>query len=125
MSIKIHARLFLLSLVLAFAVLMGWQSAQAGPLVDPFGRSAYKLSEADMDLLENAVRTVLEKQEVGATADWQSANGEKAGRATLLQTFTRDGMICGEVQHDFTKGEGHTYQLPYCKTPDGSWKIAF
>jgi surface antigen len=125
MSIKIHSRLFLLPLVLAFAVVVGWQGADAGPLDDPFGRSAYELDEADWDLLKEAVRTVLEKQEVGATANWQSANGEKAGRATLLKTFTRNGMTCGQVQHEFTKGEGQSYQLPFCKMPDGRWKIAF
>ena len=124
MSNKFHSRLWLLPLILAFAIVAGWRGAEAGPLVDPFGRSAYKLSEADMDLLKNAVRTVLEEQKVGATADWQSADGKRAGRATLLQTFTRDGMICGQVQHDFTKGGGQRYQLPFCKTPDG-WKVAF
>jgi surface antigen len=114
-------------LILAFAggVAAASHPVQAGPLVDPFGRSAYKLSQADMDLLKEAVRTVLEKQTVGATADWTSASSGKAGRATLLKTFTRDGMACGQVQHDFTKGEGQSYVLPFCRMPDGRWKIAF
>jgi surface antigen len=106
-------------------VLLASHPAPAGGLVNPFDRSAAKLDEADWDLLKGAVRTVLEKQEVGATADWSSATSGKAGRATLLKTFTRDGMVCGQVQHEFTKGDGQSYQLPFCKTADGSWKVAF
>jgi hypothetical protein len=40
-------------------------------------------------------------------------------------TITRDGMTCGQVQHEFTKGEGQSYRLLFCKTSDGSWKVAF
>lgn len=124
MSLRI-CRSALTILALAGGLSVASPLAHAGPLVDPFGRSAYDLSDADWDLLKGSVRTVLQKQVVGATSDWTSASSGKAGRATLIKTFSRSGMICGDVRHDFTKGEGRSYQLPFCQMPDGSWKIAF
>ncbi|QEX19082.1 hypothetical protein FRZ44_43940 [Hypericibacter terrae] len=112
--------LSLAAMAVAFAL-----PAQAGPLVDPFGHTSYNLSEWDWGLLKQSVREVLEGQQVGASIDWDDPLTGKAGRATLLDVFTRDGMRCGQVEHVFTKGGGRAYQLPFCETSDGSWKIAF
>lgn len=109
--------------VLTFAVSL--PPAQAELLVDPFGRPAYRLNEKDLGLLKEAVRQVLETQQVGATAEWSDPGTGKAGQAKLLDVFTRDGMPCGQVEHVFTKGDGRSYQLPFCKMADGRWKIAF
>jgi hypothetical protein len=125
MSTNLRASTFLLLPVLAFTLVLGLPSAKAGPLVDPFGRPAYRLNEKDLGLLKEAVRQVLEKHQVGATAEWSDPDTGKAGQAKLLDVFTRDGMPCGQVEHVFTKGEGRSYQLPFCKMADGRWKIAF
>ncbi|HWA46084.1 MAG TPA: hypothetical protein VHA10_22910 [Hypericibacter adhaerens] len=117
--------MFLMALLVTAMAAALLRPAEAGPLVDPFGRGAYKLSDQDMELLKGAVREVLEKRQVGATAEWSDPASGKAGRATLLDVFTRDGMPCGQVEHVFTKGEGRTYQLPFCQMADGRWKIAF
>lgn len=114
------AGLSLAAMAVAFAL-----PAQAGPLVDPFGRTSYNLNEWDWGLLKQSVREVLEQQKVGASIDWDDPQTGKAGRATLLDVFTRDGRRCGQVEHVFTKGGGRGYQLPFCELPDGSWKIAF
>jgi surface antigen len=124
MSFRFHFAALMITACFT-GVLLASHPAPAGGLVNPFDRSAVKLDEADWDLLKESVRTVLEKQEIGATADWASATSGKAGRATLLKTFTRDGMVCGLVEHEFTKGDGQSYQLPFCKTADGRWKVAF
>jgi surface antigen len=125
MPMRIRHAAFMLLPIAAFAFAVNLPPAQAGPLVDPFGRPAYRLNEKDLDLLKQAVREVLEKHQVGATAEWSDPDTGKAGQAKLLDVFTRDGMPCGQVEHVFTKGEGRSYQLPFCKMADGRWKIAF
>jgi hypothetical protein len=99
--------------------------APAAGLNDPFGRDSYHLSEADWELFKQSVRQVLEAQKQGATADWAGKESGRAGRATLLRVFERDGMPCGEVEHVFTAGGGRRYVLPFCRAGDGTWKIAF
>ena len=99
--------------------------APAAGLVDPFGRNSYNLSEKDWELLKQSVRQVLEAQKAGATAVWEDKAAGRAGRASLLRVFEREGMPCGEVEHVFTAGGGNRYVLPFCRVPDGTWKVAF
>jgi len=66
-----------------------------------------------------------EAQKQGATADWAAKQSGRAGRATLLRVFERNGMPCGEIEHVFTVGGGNRYVLPFCRTGDGTWKVAF
>jgi len=68
---------------------------------------------------------VLEKQPVAAAAEWSGPATGKAGQAKSLDLFIRDGMPCDQVEHVFTKGDGRSYQPPFCKIADGRWKIAF
>jgi surface antigen len=119
-------RQVLVHLVLTAAVAAGAApSIAAGGLVDPFGLESYNISAADWDLLKQAVRKVLEEQRPGATATWQGKKSGRAGRATLLKVFTRNGLPCGEVEHVFTAGGGSRYVLPFCRIADGTWKVAF
>lgn len=97
--------------------------AQSPTLVDPFGSEAATMSKDDNRLMRQAINKVLAEKRAGATADWK---GDKvAGRATLRKTFTRDGMACGEVVHEFTAGRGRRSVLPFCETKAGEWKVAF
>jgi surface antigen len=115
-----------IALVLCTALsLMVVPSASGAALNDPFGRDSYRLSEADWELLKLSVRQVLEAQKQSATANWAGKQSGRAGRATLLRVFARDGMPCGEVEHVFTAGGGNRYVLPFCRTGDGTWKVAF
>jgi surface antigen len=107
------------------SLLLGAVPASGGALVDPFGKETYRLSDAARELLKGAVRQVLESATAGTTADWQDPESGRAGRASLLRVFERDGMTCGEVEHVFTDGKGTRYVLPFCQVADGSWKVAF
>jgi surface antigen len=113
-----------LSMAVALLFAMAPPASGAG-LIDPFGRESYKISEEDWELLKLAVRQVLEAQKEGATANWESKQSGRAGRASLLRVFKRDSMPCGEVEHVFTTGGGNRYVLPFCRTADGTWKVAF
>jgi hypothetical protein len=97
--------------------------AQSPTMVDPFGPEAATLSKDDNKLMRQTIDKVLAEKRAGATGDWK---GDKiGGRATLRKTFTRNGMACGEVVHEFTVGRGRRYVLPFCETKPGEWKIAY
>jgi surface antigen len=100
-------------------------AASGAGLVDPFGRESFGLSEEDWELLRESVRQVLEAQQDNATATWHGEESGRAGRATLLRAFKRNGLTCGEVEHVFTAGGGNRYVLPFCRVEDGTWKVAF
>jgi surface antigen len=109
---------FLLAATLAPAA-----SAQA--LVNPFGRDATSLDREDIALMHQAIEKVLASNKPGTKESWKNARGGHAGRATLLKVFKQKNMACGEVEHVFTAGGGRRYVLPFCKTAEGQWKLAF
>src|SRR3954452_17695939 len=94
-------------------------------LNDPFGAGSVGISEQDWTLMKNAMAAVLAQYRVGATSDWKSPTGRRAGRWTMTRTFQRDGMKCAQITHKFTAGSGYTYTAPVCQVQDGSWKLAF
>jgi surface antigen len=94
-------------------------------LNDPFGSESVGISEQDWTLMKNAMAAVLAQYKVGATSDWKSPTGRRAGRWTMTRTYQRDGMKCAQITHKFTVGSGYTYTAPICQVQDGSWKLAF
>jgi surface antigen len=98
--------------------------ASSEGLINPFDSSGIGLSKEDSELMKGAIRSVLDAQKAGTTADWTSSSG-LAGRATSLDVFEKSGMQCANVEHLFTAGGGSTYRLPFCKAADGTWKVAF
>ncbi len=114
-----------LSAAIAMAVLGISGAASAQTLIEPFGRDAATMSAEDLALMRQSMEKVLKAKQAGAVAAWKSASSENAGRSTLRKTFTRNGMPCGEVAHEFTAGGGHPYVLPFCEVKGGEWKLAF
>jgi surface antigen len=101
-----------------------WPSL-AGGLINPFSRYGQGLSADDVNLLKGAVIEALGQAKAGATATWSDEATGRAGQATVLKIYQKNGAPCGSVQHAFTKGGGTTYVLPFCLQKDGSWKIQF
>jgi surface antigen len=97
----------------------------AAQLVNPFGRDAISMSQEDLALMHEAIDTALNAQKAGAAASWKNEKTGRAGRVVVQRTFTRSDMPCAEVLHRFTSGGGQSYLLPFCRTADGSWKLAF
>ena len=83
------------------------------------------LSPADRQMLLQAVKQALDEGKAGASADWSDDNTGQAGRATVLRVYQKNDAPCGAVEHVFTKGGGDRYELPFCRQPDGTWKISF
>jgi len=103
----------------------GAAPALAQGAANPFGRDGITMSQDDVALMQGSVQKVLGEYKDGAKASWKSTTSDRAGRATLLKTFKQKDMQCGEVEHVFTSGGGRRYVLPYCKTKEGQWKLAF
>jgi surface antigen len=100
--------------------------AVAGGLTSPFRDDSHVgLSAADIKLMNGAIVFALEQRKTGAVSNWSDETTGRGGQVTILRTYQRRMAPCGEVQHVFTKGGGHTYKLPYCLQSDGSWKIQF
>ena len=60
--------------------------------------------------MKNAMAAVLAQYKVGATSDWKSPTGRRAGRWTMTRTYQRDGMKCAQITHKFTVGSGYSLQ---------------
>ena len=112
------------AVVLAFFILAPLPAFAEG-LINPFSSASTGMSEADSELMRGALKSVLDAKKAGATAEWTSASSGRAGRATSLDVFKKNGMDCANVEHSFTAGDGTTYKLPFCQMTDGTWKIAF
>jgi surface antigen len=111
-------------LILFARLALAGPPAMAEGLINPFDSSSVGLNKEESELMRGALKSVLDAKKAGATAEWQSPNG-RAGRATALDVFEKNGMPCANVEHVFTAGGGTTYRLPFCAAADGTWKIAF
>jgi hypothetical protein len=95
-------------------------------LTSPFGTDVVGISPDDAARIKAAVRGVLQQYTLGARQDWQSANGQRAGTATITKIYAdHAGKRCAMVQHAFTKGPGHPYHVPMCEVAKDEWRIAF
>ncbi len=111
------------AVILAAATIPG--APACAQLVNPFGRDVVGLSEDEAGQIKSAVRQVLAQYADGARADWQSADGKRAGSVSITRIYTSDGRRCATVQHAFTKGPGYPFHAPLCEVTQGEWRIAF
>jgi len=113
-------------LFLAVAVFAGASPSLGGGLVNPFSRyGSAPLNDTDSRLLTGAINKALDERKAGATASWSDDATGRAGQATVLAVYQKNGTDCGKVRHAYTKGDGQAYTLPFCLQKDGSWKIQF
>ena len=98
-------------------------------LVSPFARDATGLNPAETEAMQRAIQEVLNSGKVGAERSWSNAETKRRGVAKLVRSFQKSGTACGQVQHTLIVSEksdrNTTYSLPFCRQPDGTWKIAF
>ncbi len=113
---------------LAVFIVAAWAGLAPPPaaaqVINPFSKDSLELSEEDDALMRDAIRSVLESGTVDTAKSWSNPKTGISGRATLLRVFDKDGARCGEVEHVFTEPRGSRYVLPFCRVPDGKWKIA-
>ncbi|HEX2892304.1 hypothetical protein [Vineibacter terrae] len=99
--------------------------AARAQLTNPFGSDTVGISADDAARVKAAIRGVLQQYALSARQDWQSADGKRAGTATITRIYTENGRRCAMVQHSFTKGPGYPYHAPLCEVAKDDWRIAF
>jgi surface antigen len=123
-----HLASLALFAVLTGAIALAPQAARA-QLLNPFNDDAKALSDEEEAQMRDAMRTVLESGKPGTEKRWNNPTTKRTGVAKLLRTFQKQGTKCGQVQHTLVTPEkadkAMTYNLPFCKQGDGTWKIAF
>ena len=119
------SRQTILRLAVAVTTLGVHAATAHAQLVNPFGTEAIGISADESARIKAAIRDVLTRYANGARADWQSANGKRAGSAVIMNTYASDGRRCAIVQHTFTKGGGYPLQAPMCEVAKDEWRIAF
>ena len=113
-----------LSAVVAIAAL----SVPADAQFNPFRRSAFELSEAEIQLAQAAAAKLYEgeKAELGDVERWADPSRGTEGTVTLIRIFTHNDMPCRRLQHDIRPGRaGESTRLIFdrCKAPSGEWKF--
>jgi len=100
-------------------------TTMAAALTDPFSRDGVNYDPQEWELIKESLRKAVESNKVGTEETWEYAKTGRAGVVKVTRVFQSKGMDCVEVEHMITKGTGGRYILPFCKAPDGSWKVAF
>ena len=119
-------RLRLASLALAIALAPGLASAQINPFK---GRGADRLSGSDVQMLIDASNQLLARPSLGkgATENWKNDQTGASGSVSLKGNSRRNGLACRILSYQAHSGSGvspRASTLTWCKTQDGSWKIA-
>ena len=113
-----------LSAALAAFVLL---PAAAQAQINPF-RGGPGLAPEDNRLLFESIERLnaAEPAKAGRSEAWSNPQTNTSGTSTILRVFHSRGMVCHLVRnHIVVAGhpQGHDYQLTWCRTPSGEWKI--
>jgi hypothetical protein len=119
----------MLRLCVMFVLVLAAMPATAQ--INPFrsGRTETGLSGEDSGLLLSSVNRLNSRKnvEVGSTESWRNTATGNHGASSITQIFNKAGMTCHRVRHEVSAqgaaGPRH-YDLTWCLTADGEWKIA-
>jgi surface antigen len=108
----------------AFTVLPVAVLAQVIPFQGNFGPG---LSPQDNQMMfESVVRlNAADPSKVGQSDSWSNPQTKSSGSSTILRVFRSGGMPCHLVRHQIVAGRppARNYQLTWCRTSAGEWKI--
>jgi hypothetical protein len=125
MMIRQCGRIGLAALVLAS---LGVSASQAQ--ISPFrsSRQGIGLTNSDVKMVDEAVDRLnsTEPLHVGDSQDWSNPDTGNSGKVTVTRFFESGGMACHGVRYDLlykAKPVPTHYNLNWCKTKLGEWKI--
>lgn len=90
-----------------------------------FGRMVAGLSAPEREAIRRAQREVLEKAQPGALSVWTDEKTGHSGEARIRRTYQQNGMPCAEVEHVLKVRDVSQFTLPFCRTSDGMWRLAY
>lgn len=108
------------------------QAVPAAAQFTPFmfdNRYGQRLSSGDWDLMLSSINTLNRgmQVEVGSANKWNNPRTGSRGTTSVTQIVRQNGMICHLLRHQVSiRGSMplRVYDLKWCLTPDGAWKVA-
>jgi len=98
---------------------------------NPFGTRATRqsLTSEDFTMLSNSAARLnaAEPARVGQSETWSNPRSGSSGDVTLTRIFHYRGLTCHALRYKFTirsQPTARTYNVNWCLTPEGDWKIA-
>jgi surface antigen len=118
----------LLAFFLAVLAALGLRPVIALAQVIPFqGNFGPGLSPQDNQMMFESVARLnaTEPSKVGQSDSWTNPQTKSSGTSTIVRVFRSGGMPCHMVRHSIVAVRPPTrnYQLTWCRTPAGEWKI--
>ena len=115
---------FVAAALAALALLPAAAPAQVIPFRGTFGQG---LSPQDNQMMfDSAARlNAAEPGKVGQSDSWSNPQTKSSGTSTIVRVFRSGGMPCHLVRHHIAAGRppARNYQLTWCRTASGEWKI--
>lgn len=121
---KLRVLIFATSMI---ALVAGAAHAQLNNDVFPVW---FKLEDPDVEAIREAEDRILANEPIkpGLSESWKGAGTGNAGKVSVLKLFKKKGADCIQAAYDFKfarAADQIRYVLPWCKFPDGSWKLVF
>lgn len=96
--------------------------------INPFRRSDFNVSEADISLAGAAAAKLYEGERalLGDIERWANPDSGNQGTVRLVQIFTYNDLPCRRLQHDIklaSVGTPFRYIFDRCRLPSGQWKL--
>lgn len=98
--------------------------AQAAGLANPFP-VAENLSPDEITQISAAFDQALSQAKPGTVVVWKSTESGRAGQVRVLRGWDVTSGHCVELEQRFSKGDKAVYEVPYCQSQDGTWKVTF
>ncbi|HEY6434422.1 MAG TPA: hypothetical protein VIZ17_20805 [Acetobacteraceae bacterium] len=102
----------------------------AAAQVNPFwsNRTGPRLSQSDQDKLLSSIDQLNHATDlhVGSKQSWSDPTSGNHGTNSVARIFQSGGLQCHLLHHEISmKGRAapRVYNLTWCLTPDGEWKI--
>jgi len=103
---------------------MGAGAAAAAGLANPFP-AAENLSPDEITQISAAFEQALVQAKPGTVVVWKSSESGRAGQVRVLRGWDAQSGHCVELEQRFSKGDKAVYEVPYCQSQDGAWKVTF
>ena len=97
--------------------------------VSPFaGDTSKGLMEGDLELLLRATHTINHGSLLrpGQSRSWTNPDSGAHGEVAFVKTTQDDGMACHQLRNTIyvaDRADPGTYELNWCLTPSGAWRI--